>query len=150
MASTMAECSKPRTINFVYDSGCRQDQMAIDTLPSPPLSTAVSPASSSSSPSPSSHDSYPFDMSQDLDIQSALWLARNSEDDIDSKVTNFLEDQVKAVWRRLQAKPDSYIMDRDEFALFNFYIYRFRGSEITEKAIDRFWRSHRGPDIDMS
>jgi len=89
-------------------------------------------------------------MSRDLDIQSALWLARNSEEDVDSKITNFLEDQVKAVWRRLQAKPNTYIMDRDEFALFNFYIYRFRESEITEKAIDRFWRSHRGSDTDMS
>jgi len=87
-------------------------------------------------------------MTCDLDIQSALELARNSEDDIDIKVNTFLEEQIKVVWHRLQAQPTTYIMDRDEFALFNFYIYRFRGSEITEKAIDRFWRSHRGSTTD--
>ena len=146
MAMTMASRPKPFT-NFIYDGGCRQDQRVIDTLPSPPLST-VSPSSSSSPLHSSDHDSDCAAMTCDLNIQSALELARNSEDDIDIKVNTFLEEQIKVVWHRLQAQPTTYIMDRDEFALFNFYIYRFRGSEITEKAIDRFWRSHRGSATD--
>ena len=83
-----------------------------------------------------------------LDIQTALDIARNADTDVSPQITNYLESQVRSVWKRLQKKPDTYILSKDEFALFNFYIYRYRGSEVTEKAVERFWNHHQGSDDD--
>jgi len=90
------------------------------------------------------HDmSGPFDTN--LSIQTALDIARNNEgEQVDAAVIDFLDSTVKHVWQRLEAEPNSYVMSKDEFAVFNFYMYRFTGSDITTKAIDRFWRNHQG------
>jgi len=80
---------------------------------------------------------------KDLDIQSALYLARGDNDDISSTVTDYLDHQVRMLWDRLLAEPDVYLLDKDEFALFNFFIYRYQYSPITEAAISRFWNHHQ-------
>ncbi|GAB7356323.1 hypothetical protein MBLNU459_g7118t3 [Dothideomycetes sp. NU459] len=79
----------------------------------------------------------------DLNIQRALDIARNTEGEIDPAVAQYLDKQLSELWNRLQARPEDYVLTKDEFAVFNFNIRRFEGSEVAEKAIARFWAHHR-------
>ena len=80
-----------------------------------------------------------------LNIQAALEIARgvDADDDIDIFITSYLNQQVRMLWERLMAEPDAYVLDKDEFALFNFFIYRYKDSLVTEAAISRFWNHHQ-------
>ena len=78
-------------------------------------------------------------------IRAALELARESESDIDPVVWHYLESEACYLWQRLQQEPNEYIMLKDEFALFNFFIYRFEHAELAENAVARFWQSYAGP-----
>lgn len=83
----------------------------------------------------------------DLRVRQALDRARTSEDGhIDSRTSDILEDAIAELWRRVQMQPDSYVLDRDEFALFNYFRERFRGSTVAQRAVERFWNSYRGDD----
>lgn len=77
---------------------------------------------------------------ENLDIQTALEIARNADSEVDRTVWSYLETNVAGLWRRIQDQPNTYVMDKDEFALFNFFLQRYKDSELTEKAVDRFWR----------
>ncbi|KAF2155715.1 hypothetical protein K461DRAFT_265232 [Myriangium duriaei CBS 260.36] len=85
---------------------------------------------------------------KDPNIQTALDIARNCETEVDFRVWEFLESNISQIWSKLQCQPDSYILKKDEFAVFNFFVYRFQGSNITEKAIARFWQNYTSPRID--
>ena len=79
-----------------------------------------------------------------LDIQRALDIARNTEGDLDPNVTAYLEDAVTEITNNLDSYPDSYLLSKDEFAVFNYFSQRFQG-EVAERAVDRYWRStHAG------
>lgn len=80
----------------------------------------------------------------ELSIQNALEVARESENDMDPHVLHYLESEADYLWQRLQREPDAYVMLKDEFALFNFFIYRYQGSKVAEKAVARFWQSYTG------
>ncbi|KAG8631353.1 hypothetical protein KVT40_000493 [Elsinoe batatas] len=88
----------------------------------------------------------PARLLSNLTIQLALEIARNSDADVDPTVWRFLEDQVTDLWSRIRTHPGSYVMTKDEFALFNYFIYRFKSSDLTEKAIARFWQHHHRHD----
>jgi hypothetical protein len=80
-----------------------------------------------------------------LTVQQALEHVRNSEyNEVDPSVLAFLERAFVEIWRRIQAQPDSYILSRDEFACFNYFQDRHRGSEISQRAIQRYWNSRQG------
>lgn len=79
-----------------------------------------------------------------MTVQSALDIARNSDYEVDQAIWDYLESSVDQLWRRISDQPDSYVMDKDEFSLFNFFIYRYKDSQSTEKAVARFWHHHRG------
>lgn len=79
-----------------------------------------------------------------LTIQRALDVARNSEGGVDPLISNFLEKELRAVWARLHAQPNHYILTKDEFALFNYFRARFQTSEIAQRAIQRFWDHYQG------
>lgn len=79
-----------------------------------------------------------------LTIPRALELARNTEGGVDPNIKSYLEKALIEVWARLQAQPDSYVLSRDEFALFNYYRRRFEGSEVAQRAIQRFWDHYHG------
>ena len=76
-----------------------------------------------------------------LDIQKALDIARNTEGDLDPNVSNYLESAVNDIWGRINSHPDSYVLTRDEFAVFNYYIRRFDGLPIAQNAVARYWLS---------
>lgn len=80
-----------------------------------------------------------------LDIQSALALVRDDEEgETDDSVLRFLEEQINHVWTKMQTEPHSYILNRDEFALFNYYRSRFGDSAIAQNAVARFWNNYHG------
>jgi hypothetical protein len=80
--------------------------------------------------------------SSDLTIQKALDIIRNSEGVVDPIIRNFLDRQLRAIWARIEAEPESYILNKDEFALFNYYRYRSSSSTLAQSAIKRFWDNY--------
>ena len=80
--------------------------------------------------------------SSDLTIQKALEISRNTEGLVDPVIRNYLDRQLRAIWARIEAEPDSYILNKDEFALFNYYRYRATSSTLAQSAIKRFWDNY--------
>lgn len=91
-------------------------------------------------------------VSQDrMTIQRALDLARDSEpDSIPPAAMQTLEAAINVIWQRIQTSPDSYVMNNQEFAVFNFFQARFSGNEVARRAIGRYWNQFSGnaPGID--
>ncbi|KAJ5370144.1 uncharacterized protein N7496_006236 [Penicillium cataractarum] len=85
-------------------------------------------------------------MSKDLaGIRQALERARNCEDGtVDPQTTAILEAAITELWTRIQADPDSYVLNPDEFALFNYFLERYRGSTVAQRAVARFWNNYQG------
>jgi hypothetical protein len=80
-----------------------------------------------------------------LTVASALEIVKNSEDgQVHPSVSAILERAIGEVWQRIQAQPTSYVMGRDEFAVFNYYRGRFRDSRVAQQAVARFWDHFRG------
>jgi hypothetical protein len=73
-------------------------------------------------------------------VTHALETARDSEEGArDPAVINILETAVAEIWAKIQAHPASYIMTRDEFAVFNYFQGRFVGSQLATSARKRYW-----------
>lgn len=85
-----------------------------------------------------------------LTYQRALDLARNAEGDLDPNVSQYLENALNDIWANISAHPDSYVLSRDEFAVFNFYAQRFEGEAAAQQAIDRYWRAASEPSTSRS
>jgi hypothetical protein len=79
-----------------------------------------------------------------LDVQTALEIARNSEGAVDIVVRDFLDQKWLEVWRALESDPDSYVLNKDEFAVFNFFRNRSLSSPLAQSAIRRFWDNYPG------
>lgn len=78
-------------------------------------------------------------------IRQALEQARNCEDGtIDAQTTTVLEAAIAELWRRIQTEPDSYVLSPDEFALFNYFLLRYRRSSVAQRAVARFWNNYHG------
>lgn len=78
-----------------------------------------------------------------LSLGQAVKQARNSEGGVDQRLARYLEQKLTEVYGRLQARPDTYILPPDEFALISYYGSRFGSSELIRSAIRRFWDNHR-------
>jgi hypothetical protein len=83
--------------------------------------------------------------SSDLTIQKALDISRNCEGPVDPIVRNYLDRQLRAIWARIEAEPESYILNKDEFAIFNYFRYRAASSTLAQSAIKRFWDNYVEP-----
>ncbi|KAJ5587936.1 uncharacterized protein N7459_003701 [Penicillium hispanicum] len=78
-------------------------------------------------------------------VRQALERARNCEDaTVDPQTAAILETAITELWNRIQAEPDNYILSRDEFALFNYFLERYRGSAVAQRAVARFWNNYHG------
>lgn len=75
-----------------------------------------------------------------LTYQRALDIARNTEGTLNPEVAAYLDQACVDISNRINAEPDSYILTKDEFAVFNFYRSRFSGV-VAEAAVERFWRN---------
>ncbi|CCU78407.1 peptide-N4-(N-acetyl-beta-glucosaminyl)asparagineamidase A, partial [Blumeria hordei DH14] len=73
-------------------------------------------------------------------VSEALERARNcAECAQDNAVVDFLESALHTIWAKIQSQPNSYVMSRDEFAIFNYFQSRFQGQQIAIDARKRFW-----------
>jgi hypothetical protein len=79
-------------------------------------------------------------------IRQALESARDSEDgSVDAQTAATLEVAIAELWSRISAAPDTYVPNADEFALFNYFRERYRGSSVAQAAVRRFWDAYRAP-----
>ncbi|KAK8098257.1 uncharacterized protein PG998_013743 [Apiospora kogelbergensis] len=94
-------------------------------------------------------DSAPAVMSsaaENNEVAQALEIARESPDGAkDPVVSSILENALVQIWNKVQAQPDTYVMSRDEFAVFNFFQYRFAGNKTAMAARKRYWDNTTGP-----
>ena len=77
---------------------------------------------------------------QDAAVAQALEIARESPDGaLDPTVSKILEHALSHIWGQVKAQPASYVMTRDEFAVFNFFQHRFVGDKDAMAARKRYW-----------
>ncbi|KAG6982934.1 hypothetical protein NW761_009701 [Fusarium oxysporum] len=77
---------------------------------------------------------------EDASVAQALEIARESPDgSSDPTISKILEAALDRIWGKVKMHPDSYIMTRDEFAVFNFFQYRFLGNKMAVSARKRYW-----------
>ncbi|KUI62898.1 hypothetical protein VP1G_10026 [Cytospora mali] len=85
---------------------------------------------------------------KDLDprtVAEALEKARDSPDGVqDPEVSGTLESALDQIWDRVLAQPDSYVMTRGEFAVFNLYQHLFLGNDLAMAARRRYWDNTHG------
>ncbi|EWY80614.1 hypothetical protein FOYG_16553 [Fusarium oxysporum NRRL 32931] len=78
---------------------------------------------------------------QDIVAQS-LDIARDSPDGASyPSIRQILESALEEIWTKVQDQPDSYVMTRDEFAVFSFFQHRFTGDKMAVAARKRYWGS---------
>lgn len=81
-----------------------------------------------------------------MSIQGALEIARENDEHIDRRILKFLETAFQLLWDRILDDPEGYVMNRDEFALFNFYRHLTRNYQIARNAVKRFWNHYTVDD----
>ncbi len=78
--------------------------------------------------------------SQNITVVQALEIARDSAEGAkDPTVVYILEAAIAEIWGKIQAYPSSYVMTRDEFAIFNYFQDRFEGEGLATAAKRRYW-----------
>lgn len=77
-------------------------------------------------------------------IKRALDIARNSDGVVDPSILSCLERSLRDIWSRIEADPENYVFTADEFALFNYFRYRFTNSRTAQRAVERFWNQYQG------
>lgn len=76
-------------------------------------------------------------------VSLALYLARETEEgERDPSVIEILERAILRIWAKIQREPTTYVMTREEFAIFNYFQNRFRGNRIAIAARGRYWSSN--------
>ncbi|MCJ1412280.1 hypothetical protein MMC19_006373 [Ptychographa xylographoides] len=81
-----------------------------------------------------------------INVSKALELVRNSETgEVHPGVDATLEQEVANLWHRIQQRPNTYIMDKQEFAVFNYFRGRGRFGDtlMVRQAVERFWNNHK-------
>lgn len=73
-------------------------------------------------------------------VAQALEIARDSAEGArDPAVVRILETALSEIWGNIQAQPASYVMTREEFAVFNYFQERFEGQALAVSARKRYW-----------
>jgi len=73
-------------------------------------------------------------------VAQALECARDSDEGArDPIVANILEHAIREIWRKIEREPTTYILSRDEFAVFNYFQDRFAGEALAIAARRRYW-----------
>lgn len=86
--------------------------------------------------------------SNQMTVANALAIAKeNQNGQIPVAVTHVLERSIGDIWRRIQAQPSTYVMTKDEYAVFLYYRTRYDNNAMAQQAIARFWNHFKG-DVD--
>jgi hypothetical protein len=106
-------------------------------IPSPAISSLSSMGTVNNNGGSIRHQPFP---AGPITVAQALELARDSEQGAqDPAVANVLERAIGEIWRKIQAHPATYVMTRDEFAVFNYFQHRFAGQALAVAARRRYW-----------
>ncbi len=90
--------------------------------------------------SPDDTGQYRILSSETIVALQALEIARESEEGAQHKIVRgILEEAIDRIWGKVETQPDSYIMTRDEVAIFNYFHKRFVGNETAVAARKRYW-----------
>jgi hypothetical protein len=104
----------------------------IPSLPNSALSTM--------SPSNNNGDTRQEEALAITTVAQALEVARDSPEGAqDETVKRILETALGEIWGKIQAQPSSFVMTREEFAVFNYFQHRFEGQELAIEARRRYW-----------
>jgi hypothetical protein len=80
-------------------------------------------------------------------VQRAIVIAQNAtNDNLDQQTKEVLALALRAIWRRIQAQPETYILTNLEARVFNYHQSLFRGNEIARRAWERYWANTHGLD----
>ena len=80
-----------------------------------------------------------------LTLAKALEIAKDNQNGpLPPAVTSLLERSVTETWRLIQAQPNSYVMTKDQYAVFNYYRARYDKNAVAQQAIARFWNHYKG------
>ncbi|KAI4199339.1 MAG: hypothetical protein LQ346_002576 [Caloplaca aetnensis] len=80
----------------------------------------------------------------------ALEIAKNCEDgSVPASVTAVLERAISELWQRIQAQPTTYVMNKEEFIVFNYYRGRFANVAAAQQAVARFWNNFQGDTAEI-
>ena len=80
----------------------------------------------------------------DSRVRHALETVRNNDGHADPELLAILEAAIQEVFRKINLQPDTYILSRDQFALFNYSRHRFPDAAIGQRAVERFWNNFHG------
>lgn len=93
-----------------------------------------------SSATSTTSDSSTSTSSCDASVIQALEIARESPDGAqDPTVSKILEGAISSIWGKVEAAPQSYVMTREEFSVFNYFQHRFMENSTARMARARYW-----------
>lgn len=80
----------------------------------------------------------------------ALEIAKNCEDgSVPPAVTAVLERAIGELWQRIQTRSTTYVMNKEEFIVFNYYRSRFANVPLAQQAVARFWNNFQGDSAEL-
>ena len=88
--------------------------------------------------------------SADITISRALELVRTTEmANVPPAAVVALDEAITALWSRIQANPNTYVMSKEEFGVFNYFRTRFIDSDVAKSAVARYWNSFQDDATDL-
>ena len=80
-----------------------------------------------------------------LTVPEALVIVKQHQHgEIDPGVTSFLAGRAHEIWQNIQAQPSTYVLTREEFAVFTYYRGLFGHDPVAQQAVQRFWEQQDG------
>ncbi|KAG8528112.1 uncharacterized protein KY384_007028 [Bacidia gigantensis] len=78
-----------------------------------------------------------------LTVSKALDQARDNNE-TSPAATHLLEKTDEEVWTKIQQHPTTYVMNREEYAVLNFFNERHKNHPHFKPAVARFWANYKG------
>ena len=80
-------------------------------------------------------------------IQRAIVIAQTAtNDNLDQQTKEILALAVRALWRRIQSQPDTYLLTSLEARVFNYHQSLFRENDLARRTWARYWSNTHGID----
>lgn len=78
-------------------------------------------------------------------ILRAIAIAQNAtNDNLDLQTREILQLALQALWRRVQAHPNTYVLTNLEARVFNYHQSLFRGDDLARRTWARYWANTHG------
>lgn len=82
-----------------------------------------------------------------LTVTKALEVAKEHQPgQVPPAAATLLERHISDIWPRIQAHPTTYVMTKEQFAVFNYYRSRYDNNAVAQQAVTRFWNNSRSDE----